>query len=179
MTENIMARAHPIREFQPLGLVFCRSPLLSVNEMVTWSEGLASAGGAPMDIESTVAQDRHLLIERLREAVARPEVREAIALASPALDLRLEVWLSDPSSKDAVRVAAAVARYFSRMTCRATPFGLFAGWSMGAVGHTTALTVPSRTDSQRFARLDCGPLTRICVSLASRSEIRSAIRYWP
>src|SRR4051794_5762311 len=52
---------------------------------------------------------------------ARPEVREALHLASPALMRRLAA--GDPDDG----VAASVTAYLIRMCTRATPFGLFAG----------------------------------------------------
>ena len=56
-----------------------------------------------------------------RTLAARPEVAEALHLASPGLMRRLAA--GDPDD----RVAASVTAYLSRMCTRATPFGLFAG----------------------------------------------------
>src|ERR1700746_1862358 len=65
----------------------------------------------------------------------RPEVREALHLASPSLMRRLAA--GNPDDK----VAASVTAYLVRMCTRATPFGFFAGCALGAVGDTTALVV--------------------------------------
>src|SRR5271157_2060648 len=69
-----------------------------------------------------------------RSLVARPEVREALHLASPGLMRRLAA--GDPDD----RVIASVTAYLTRMCTRATPFGLFAGCSLGVVSPSAGAT---------------------------------------
>src|ERR1700739_640160 len=66
-----------------------------------------------------------------RTLATRPEVREALHLASPGLMRRLAAGNPDD------RVAASVTAYLVRMCMRATPFGLFAGCSLGEGGGAT------------------------------------------
>ena len=106
-----------------------RSPLLPYDDLAAWSSGLA-APGATDDAEqltAALAADRTVLRARLAEIVARPEVRDALYVASPDLDGSFDDWLADPESRRGRRVERALVRYLERMAARATPFGLFAG----------------------------------------------------
>ena len=105
-----------------------RTPLLPFTEWLEWGEGLGAPGalGEGGDLEASLATDRALLRTRLAAAIARPEVEEALFLASPSLHESLEVWRREPESKKGRRVETSLVRYFGRMTARPTPFGLFA-----------------------------------------------------
>jgi lantibiotic biosynthesis protein len=89
---------------------------------------------------------------------ARPEVREALHLASPGLVRRLAMGNPD------ARVAASVTAYLVRMCTRSTPFGLFAGCSFGVVSETTALVVDGPDGTTRHSRPD----TEVLASLVER-----------
>ena len=69
----------------------------------------------------------------------RPEIREAIFVASPGLDECMDAWLEDPESERGQKRRAALVRYLARMAGRSTPFGLFAGCSVGTIGGRTRL----------------------------------------
>jgi len=62
-----------------------------------------------------------------------PVFQEAIFLASPVLNDEIGKYLSGylAKEKDVEKLKNAVLRYFSRMCSRCTPFGLFAGFSLG------------------------------------------------
>ena len=79
-----------------------------------------------------------------RTLVNRPEVLEALHLASPGLVRRLAA--GDPDQ----RVIASVTAYLVRMCTRATPFGLFAGCSVGEVGETSASKVSKSVSCSRL-----------------------------
>lgn len=97
---------------------------------------------------------------------ARPEVREALHLASPGLARRLAA--GDPDA----RVAASVTAYLVRMCTRATPFGLFAGCARGTVGDVTALVVDGAEGTTRHSRPD----TEVLASLVERLMADPAAR---
>lgn len=89
---------------------------------------------------------------------ARPDVLEALYLASPGLVRRLAA--GDPDQ----RVAASVTAYLVRMCTRSTPFGLFAGCALGAVADDTVLTVDGPDGIARHSRPD----TEVLASLVER-----------
>src|SRR6187551_3516776 len=95
-----------------------------------------------------VSSDRFLLraplLPRLRmrsltadgEHVVSPLVREAVAVASPALSEAVDKVLAgqEPASR---RLRSALARYELRMAGRPTPFGLLAGVAVGGFADRT------------------------------------------
>jgi hypothetical protein len=120
-----------------------RTPLLPHAELAAWSSDLASARVCE-DAEALTAAfaaDRQLLRARLRALLKRPEILEALFVASPDLMDSLPRWIQNPDNDKGQRIEMALVRYFSRMCHRPTPFGLFAGHSMGRLGETTRLRV--------------------------------------
>jgi len=168
------------REFVPAGFFVLRTPLLPLAEWLQLSADLeaAAALGCPEALALAVQSDRARLEQRLRDFVRRPEVREALFLASPALDERLDVWLEggqDPGNK----IQGAVFRYFARMAGRATPFGLFAGCSIGTVEEQTRLLLAPRASYKRHTRLDMDYLFALTEALKNSSELRRSVLYHP
>jgi len=100
---------------------------------------------------------------------ARPEVREALHLASPGLMRRLAAGSPDD------RVIASVTAYLVRMCTRATPFGLFAGCATGVVGDETALVVDGPEGTTRHSRPDTEVLASLVERLLADSSTRQAM----
>jgi thiopeptide-type bacteriocin biosynthesis protein len=111
--------------------------------------------------------------------MARPEVREALFVASPDLEASLPAWEADPEGERGQRVERALVRYFSRMAGRATPFGLFAGVSLGRVGERTELLLAGRERCERHTRLDMDYLFALTAALVREPELRASLRYTP
>jgi thiopeptide-type bacteriocin biosynthesis protein len=167
--------------FAPTGFFVLRTPLYPFAEFLEWGEGLqartAQAGGA--DLRDALAADRRLLRDRIRRAVARPEAAEAIFLASPDLEDRFSAWLDEPDGEKGQRIELALVRYYIRMACRPTPFGLFAGCSVGPIGESTRLVVSSRREYGRTSRLDMDYLSALTTEIEKDPEIRSRLRFYP
>ena len=104
-----------------------------------------------------------------RTLAARPEVHEALYLASPGLMRRLAAGDLDD------RVAASVAAYLVRMCTRPTPFGLFAGCSLGELGDATALVVDGPDGTSRHSRPDTEVLAALVERLLTDKSTRPAM----
>jgi thiopeptide-type bacteriocin biosynthesis protein len=104
-----------------------------------------------------------------RELAARPEVREALHLASPGLMRGLAAGEPDD------RVAASVTAYLIRMCTRATPFGLFAGCAVGVVGQDTALVIDGPEGTTRHSRPDTEVLASLVERLLADPSTRPAM----
>jgi class I lanthipeptide synthase len=120
-------------DLRPVPFFVIRTPLLPFDAIIDWS----AAG-----------PDEDALIEHLLSLARRPDIAESIVLASEALaaDLR------DPHPPR--RALLALARYVSRAASRPTPFGLFAGYSVGSIGGATSLELPPAAAYER--RTDLG-----------------------
>jgi thiopeptide-type bacteriocin biosynthesis protein len=135
----------------PSGFFVMRAPLLPMEEL---------------DRLRADAQYWQVLAER-------PEVREALHLASPGLLQRLAEGKPDD------KVAASVTAYLVRMCTRATPFGLFAGCSLGSIGDTTALTVDGPDGTTRHSRPDTEVLAALVERLLNDASTRPAMAVEP
>ncbi|HTL99240.1 MAG TPA: lantibiotic dehydratase, partial [Holophagaceae bacterium] len=116
---------------------------------------------------------------RLLELVARSEVRDALFLASPDLCEALEHWRQDPEGEKGQRAERSLMRYLSRMAARPTPFGLFAGCSVGRIGEATCLSVAPRQEYIRHTRLDNDYLSLLCDAVVKDAELREGLRFRP
>lgn len=162
---------------EPRDFFILRTPLLPVDELLAWSADLESSTAADDVLEEALARDHTRLTERLRAAVARPEVREALYLASPDLYERLHAWEGRTTSDgDGLRIVRALVRYFTRMASRPTPFGLFAGVSVGSIGNETRLALTERA-ACRHVHLDMGYLEALMIRLQLDPAVRAKLRY--
>src|SRR4051812_10845504 len=85
------------------------------------------------DLKCRLVPDIERLRVRLREIIARPEIAQALFVASPSLLVGLPYWHENPDSKRGRQAERALVKYFQRMSFRPTPFGLFSGCSIGRV----------------------------------------------
>ena len=166
-------------EFVPSGFFALRTPLLPFDELLAWSDGLEapSAGNDPARREAACAADRARLVSRLRAIFHRPEVREALFLASPSLEERLDPWLRGPGDQDDPKIERALVRYLARMAGRATPFGLCAGCSVGTVDQETRLVLAERALYTRHSRLDMDYLVALTDELARQPHVRRGLSF--
>jgi thiopeptide-type bacteriocin biosynthesis protein len=147
------------RDFAPSGFFVLRTPLLPFGELEAWTE---DADGAELE-------------RRLREAYERPELREALYLASPHLCETLDSW----GSEQARKWLPALVSYFERAASRPTPFGLFAGCSLGEIGERSCLELEERRRYRRHTRLDMDYLVALVQALESDPSIRRRLSFRP
>lgn len=153
---------------------FCvvRAPALPFSMLVEWAEGVEAPRASDGDLDAALERDRQLLRERLAAALARPEVREAVFVASPALS---EALGGKPSGK----AESAAARYLQRMASRATPFGLFAGCGVGRIAERTELSIPPRRSWRRATRFDADRLDELSRALAASDGLDRQVTLRP
>lgn len=118
--------------------------------------------------------------KKLADALGDAQFMEALYLASPALHEECAKWQrGEPTDvRKLERMRHALARYYTRLTSRCTPFGLFAGCSVIDWGETSAIQLaPAR--NTRHTRLDMHYLCALGQQLAERDELRRWLRYYP
>ncbi len=166
---------------EPAGFFALRTPLLSVDELTAWSEGLDAPRLAldSTQLEEALVADRLKLRGRLRDIVTRPEVREALFVASPDLEERLDVWLRDPQGEAGQKMERALVRYIARMAGRPTPFGLCAGCSVGTLGSRTRLLLKGKDHYRRHSRLDMDYVVALTGALTQQPELRRNLLFRP
>jgi thiopeptide-type bacteriocin biosynthesis protein len=174
-------RAAAPPEFRPSGSFVLRTPLLPRDTLDQWGEGLAvPAAGEDLDrLAAAVEADRALLRTRLAQLVARPFVREAIFVASPGLESSIDAWLADPTSEGGQKTERSLVRYVCRMATRPTPFGLFAGSTVGALAEATHLELAARDDYRRYTRIDGDYLSDLTDALAAEPAVRKRLVFRP
>ena len=133
----------------------------------------------PARLEQALADDRARLRDRLHAAVSRPEIRDALRVASPNIDDSFDLWVREPESERGRGLEPVIVRYFARMTGRPTPFGLFAGHSVGAIGRQTHLMTEERAKYQRHTRLDMDYLFALAHALEREPALKKIFTYRP
>lgn len=158
------------------GFFALRVPLLPFTDYLSWAGALAVPCADEDEglLAAALETDRRRLRAALQQIVDRPDVREAVYLASPTLEASLEHWQRNPESERGRDAERVLARYFQRMTHRGTPFGLFASHSVGHFGAHTRLDLASATFSRR-TRFDHRYLGRV-VEHYSRDHALRATR---
>jgi thiopeptide-type bacteriocin biosynthesis protein len=174
-------RENATPQLVPSGFFVLRTPLLPFEEMVAWSDGLEAAGAPddPEGLEAALARDCSRLRDRLLAAVARPELRDAVFVASPDLDEALDIWQKEPDGEQGRRLEPAVVAYFSRAVARPTPFGLFAGCTTGTIAGRTHLRLQARERYERHSRLDMDYLWALAKTVERDPRLRGALVYEP
>ncbi len=165
------------RDYAPSGFAALRTPLLPFAALEEETRAVRAAR-APHDA-ALWAREVDRGRERMRRLLEIPAVREAIFLASPSLDERIPVWLADPDSDAGHGIEVGIVKYLSRMAARCTPFGLFAGNTLGTIGRATRLEIQESGAAVRHTRLDMDYLSEVVARLAADEAIRERLAFVP
>ncbi|MDC8098434.1 lantibiotic dehydratase family protein [Chryseobacterium rhizosphaerae] len=122
----------------------------------------------------------------LKKVCNDPVFQEAIYLASPNLYDEINKWLSSEkqlSSKEYQKLKQTILKYYSRMSTRSTPFGLFAGVGLGKFGPEAPNIFSNDQHSTdnllRDTRLDMYFLVSLAQHFAQPPEIRNRLLFFP
>ncbi|HTJ43755.1 MAG TPA: lantibiotic dehydratase [Kofleriaceae bacterium] len=143
--------------------IVLRTPLLPLDTLVEW----------------TAAGDVHALRRALASIIDRPDVREALFVASPSLSGAIEKWRTAPDSPAGQRVESSLCKYVARMAGRSTPFGLFSAVSPGKLGKQTSLELAPKSEYRRRTRLDNDYLFLLVGELLRAPEVRGVLTWKP
>ncbi|MFT4927845.1 MAG: thiopeptide-type bacteriocin biosynthesis protein [Phenylobacterium sp.] len=141
--------------------------------------------------------------QALKNWMAKPQVKEALYLASPSLLERLEPAMAKPSSlpseesseqppsalgdkkakknqlKQQKKLEQALLKYMIRMCSRPTPFGLFSGIHMGQFGDETHILSDDLNLDNRKTRLDIFYLSALKEHFLQANARSNQLQYYP
>lgn len=168
---------------RPTGFFVLRTALLPFDVLLEWAAGTGAAGHATPErdqplLPATIVDQRSSLIQRLKGIVRRTDVQEALFIASASTYHELARWMNEPGAEDP-KLERTLTRYVQRMAGRATPFGLFAGCSVGEIGATTDIVLSSASEYRRHSRLDNDYLCALTHYLNGKSEVQARTQYRP
>jgi thiopeptide-type bacteriocin biosynthesis protein len=152
------------RRYQPVGPVLVRAS----------TDPGAADFPTPPDPTDPAATTRHGLTW-LGEQWSRPELREAVTMASPSLAAGVRQLVdadAEHPAKAVHRAVLATASYLMRWQRRATPFGLFAGVTTATVGPAVARV---GDEHRAVARVDADWLTRVVDRLEQLHRLRRTL----
>lgn len=158
-----------VGRFRPSGFFILRTPLLPVAEFAKWTAGAAARGRAD--------DARDHLRESLTRRLTLRHTADALRVASPSLVGRLNEWLHRRPTRRKERLERTLVQYFARMCDRCTPFGLFAGVSVGEIGKETRLRIAGRERYRRRSALDLAQVFRLVSRLLEDESVRARLRY--
>ena len=121
--------------------------------------------------------------EEFLETLKDPILKEAIYLASPALYTAINKWIntreSSKSTEDFEKIKHSILKYISRLSSRSTPFGLFAGCTIGNINTTTNIVLSGATYNERHTRFDMNYLVALSQNLTKIEFIKKQLLFHP
>jgi len=150
-------------KYLPFNNIVLRTPLLSFNQFE--------------DILTRLAKNE----EDFKIILHDTAILEAIYLGSPVLYDEILKYLDCklPDKKEEERLKYSVLRYLTRMSTRCTPFGLFAGCTMGNINENTEIALCERNNYTRHTRLDMNYLCALSQDIAKIPIVKQAIKFYP
>ncbi|WP_294220869.1 lantibiotic dehydratase family protein [uncultured Chryseobacterium sp.] len=124
----------------------------------------------------------------LREIGSDPIFQEAIYLASPNLYYEVNKWLNSKKelrSKDFEKLKITIIKYYSRMSTRCTPFGLFSGVGLGKFVPEKSMPFNKVNNGDsvdsliRDTKLDMHFLVSLAQHLEKSPQTRNRLSFYP
>lgn len=128
--------------------------------------------------------------EDLKDIFADPVFKEAVYLASPYLHEELNKWVNSEKvflPKEIEKLQQTLLKYYSRISTRCTPFGLFSGVGLGKFSNYISNQLSLEDDNLRLGtgnkirdtKLDMHFLVSLVQHFVKVPEIRSMLSFYP
>jgi thiopeptide-type bacteriocin biosynthesis protein len=141
-----------------------RTPLLPVEDLKTFFQ---------------IIDDAPVRTAFIKKIYSREIILESLYLASPLLYKQTLKYLNDTltSVKDFRKIENSLIEYYIRMTGRSTPFGLFAGCSLGYFSDETKIELEDHDQFIRHVRLDMDFLFTVYKRLLAEPTVLQSLSY--
>ncbi len=108
-----------------------------------------------------------------------PIIREALFIASPVVLHTADKWLTNKlkDEKKIERLKNTIFKYLTRMSSRATPFGLFSGVSFGRVSDGTNIELEKEYIAKN-TRLDMDYLIQLSSGLVKNEKVKKQLNFF-
>lgn len=119
--------------------------------------------------------------EKFKEILKDKKIIEGIFLASPTLYFQIEKFLKDEiiNIDKKERLKNSVLKYISRMCSRCTPYGLFAGCSVGEYSDLTNILLSNSQKYMRHTRLDMNYVVFLSYEMLKNDDIKKKLKFFP
>jgi lantibiotic biosynthesis protein len=119
--------------------------------------------------------------ESIKDLCKNKIVQEAIFLASPDLHKEMIKWINNQikDKKRSQNLIYSLTQYLIRMSSRCTPFGLFAGFSVGEWNDHTKIILDEISNNKRHTRFDMNYLCALAIDLAKVPDVKNNIKFYP
>jgi len=119
--------------------------------------------------------------EKIKSLLNIPLFAEALYLASPDLFEQYESWTKGKlnSKKKIESLKASVLKYTARISSRCTPFGLFAGCSVGEFNEYTDIKLNDMSSHKKSYHLDTILIIEILNVILDDKKLIDRIKFYP
>jgi lantibiotic biosynthesis protein len=115
----------------------------------------------------------------IREVFRQSEAKEALLISSPLLFIELEKFLNNTlSDSKRMKLEATLFKFAMRMKSRCTPFGIFAGISIGEIADTTKYECGGDSQRKKILRPDMGYMDSIHHQLLKNVNFKNTIKFF-
>lgn len=135
----------------------------------------------PIDSVRRLVKDNDISEKALHDICNDMNVMEALYLASPVFYKEVQKWLSGEihNSKECDKIKQGLLRYFSRMCTRCTPFGMFAGISIGNVDEQTKIYMSGKEENILHVRLDMNYVCALAKDISEIPIVKKHLLFYP
>ncbi|WP_338870770.1 lantibiotic dehydratase [Spirosoma sp. SC4-14] len=148
---------------QPDDYFIIRQPTFSINKLIQFYNQLFTR---PID-------------ELLRQHYQHPIAQEAILTASPLLYERMQRWLAGETLPEQEKLHTTLHKYLIRMCSRPTPYGLFAGCTVGHFDEHTQWRAGNANTIRTHLRIDTDCMLALCRWITLHPVLRDQLLLFP